>query len=93
MAEVKYYAFKDLSGEGSYEEIAEYRAYGLVECFHEKPEKPSFSGKDMIVMFFKPFTGGFERCWRGFGKVELIEIDEWQHEYLLEIYKNLENDK
>lgn len=88
--ETKYYAFRDLNKEGSYEAIAEYCAYGIVERFHEKIEKPSFSEKDMIVNYFNPFTGDFTRCWRGFVAVELIEIEQHEHEMLLERYNNLD---
>tara|TARA_R110002020_G_C15745966_1_gene725617 strand:- start:161 stop:442 length:282 start_codon:yes stop_codon:yes gene_type:complete len=86
----KYYAFRDLDKAGSYEEIAEYCAYGIVESFHEKIEKPSFSEKDMVVNYFNPFTGNFDRCWRGFKKVELFEIEKHEHEHLLERYGKLD---
>ena len=87
----KYYAFRDLSKEGSFEEIAEYCAYGIVESFHETPDNPTFSEKDMIVVYFNPFTGNFDRCWRGFKKVELFEIEKFTHDLLKERYNNLNN--
>jgi hypothetical protein len=87
----KHYAFRDLSKEGSFEEIAEYCAYGIVESFHQDHKTPSVSEKDMVVVYFNPFTGNFDRCWRGFNKVELFEIEKWTHELLQERYEKLDN--
>lgn len=86
----KYYAFRDLNKDGSFEEVSEFHAYGIVESFYEDPEKPSVSQKDMVVIYFNPFTGNFDRCWRGFNKVELFEIEKWTYEMLKKRYEKLD---
>ena len=85
--ENKYYAFRDLHKEGSFDEIAEYQAAGLIESFHDKGSK---SEKDICVYFFCPFTAVMKREWRGINKIEIIEVEKWRYELLMGKYKNIE---
>lgn len=86
---MKYYFFRDTDNEGNLSDGKTYHAAGYVEKLYCDIGKPSISGKDLAVRFFKPFEGIITSAWRSLDEVELFEVDEWEYKQLVESYNTI----
>ena len=74
------YLFRDKEKNISTDTGVEVVSRGIIHFFNAEIGKPSYSGKDVTVIYFCPFDAMFHYEWRAFKDIEMIEIEEnvWQ---------------